>query len=171
MKRLSRFFAIGLGLASMSSFNAAFADDFKVGVALPVTGWAASYGAAFQQGIQLYGEEHTSESKTFTFLIEDSQYDGNKTVAATQKLARIDNADLIFVWGDTPSKVAAPLGNQIKKPILTISFDSVAQDRPYVASLTIPLAKCKDVLAQFLKQRNWSKLGVDYIVALGTKVS
>lgn len=160
MKQSHRAFPKSLFLIVLFSFSSAFADTFKVGVALPITGWAAAYGAAFQKGLQLFSEEHSSEYKALSFSIEDSQYDGNKTVTAIQKLARIDNADLIFVWGDSPSHVAAPIGDQIKKPILTISFDSVATGRPYVASLTIPLAKFKDILAEFLKQRNWSRMGV-----------
>lgn len=136
------------------------AEPYKVGLSVPLTGWAATYGSVFQNGLQLFQEENPASSQEIKFIYEDSQYDGPRVVTSVKKLTEIDDVDILFVWGDTPSQISAPLASQLKKPMFTISFDSVAKNRPNVASLTIPLDGYKQIVSNFLAERHWGKIGV-----------
>ena len=89
--------------------NAAYAEPIKVGMTLQLTGKLGGYGAAFRNGVELFQEEDAESQKQVTFIFDDSQYDGTKIASAVRKLASVDKVDLLYVWGVTPSQVAAPI--------------------------------------------------------------
>lgn len=132
----------------------------KVGVTLPLSGGLSPYGNAFRQGLQLFQEEHPEDSAKVTFLLDDSQYDGSKVVSSIRKLASVDKVDLLYVWGATPSEVAAPIAQQMRKPLLALTVDAVAKDRPYVAAMQLPLESLRVVLVEFLQKQQIKTTGV-----------
>jgi ABC-type branched-subunit amino acid transport system substrate-binding protein len=119
--------------------NVAYAEPIKVGMTLPLTGKLGGYGAAFRNGVALFQEEDVQSQKQVTFIFDDSQYDGTKVASAVRKLAAVDKVDLLYVWGVTPSQVAAPIAQQSGVPLLAMTTDPVSKGRPGVASLQLTL--------------------------------
>ncbi len=66
----------------------------KVGVILPLSGDAASYGHQFQRGLNLAAQKSALE-----FIWEDSRFDSATALSAFQKLTRIDNVDFLISFG------------------------------------------------------------------------
>ncbi len=152
-----------LSLAIFSLVSICQAEDqqrlFTVGVAIPLTGMAASYGEAFQQGMQLYGEEHPGQATTTRLIFEDHQYDGMKTVSAVRKLGQIDKVDFMVVWGVNPAGVAAPLAEQIKTPMLTVTSEPVAKGRSLVATFRLQITAFFKLTQQILAKYNIKRPG------------
>ena len=113
------------------------AEPFKVGVSLPLSGFAAAYGTALRQGLTLFNEEHPEAAQRLLIIYDDHQYDGGRTVASVRKLSEVDRVNFLVVWGVTPSGVAAPLADSLAAPMLTVTTEPVAKGRPTVASFRL----------------------------------
>ncbi len=135
-------------LASLFAFaSLVSAEPLKVGVALPLTGMAATYGKALQQGIELYLEDHPENRSSLQFIYEDHAYDGAKTVTAVRKLNSVDHVSHILVWGITPSGVAAPLAGPKMAPMLLVTSEDLAKGKPQLAVLRLMLG---DLITQMV---------------------
>lgn len=143
----------------------ALAAPRKVGLTLPLSGGLSAYGDAFRRGLELYQEENPDSSAKVQFTLDDSQYDGSKVAASVRKLTTVDKVELLYVWGVTPSQVAAPIAQQAGVPLLAMTVDPVSKDRPLVASLQLPIESLKTTILQFLRASKISRTGV-----IGTEV-
>jgi ABC-type branched-subunit amino acid transport system substrate-binding protein len=140
--------------------NVAYAEPIKVGMTLPLTGKLGGYGAAFRNGVELFQEEDAESQKQVTFIFDDSQYDGTKVASAVRKLAAVDKVDLLYVWGVTPSQVAAPIAQQSGVPLLAMTTDPVSKGRPGVASLQLPLEALQSAISHFVSDHNFKTTGI-----------
>lgn len=138
----------------------AYASPHKVGLTLPLSGNLSAYGEAFRNGVDLFKEEKPDASTNVTFLLEDSQYDGAKVASSVRKLADVDKVDLLYVWGITPSQVAAPIAQQAGVPLLAMTTDPVSKGRSWVASLQLPLETLQSAILQFIFDRKFKTTGV-----------
>ncbi len=69
----------------------------KIGVILPLTGNAATYGVSAKEGIDLALEElNVAQKRKLELVYEDDQCDPEKAVSAAQKLINIDNVKIII---------------------------------------------------------------------------
>jgi branched-chain amino acid transport system substrate-binding protein len=97
-------------LLALAIANAAAADDVKIGVTLPLTGFAASYGEDAKRGADLAVEQANAaggiKGEQVKLIVEDDQGIGKAGVAATQKLASVDKVAVIV--GGMMSSVALP---------------------------------------------------------------
>lgn len=138
----------------------AYAEPIKVGMTLPLTGKLGGYGAAFRNGVQLFQEENAEGQKQVAFIFDDSQYEGTKVASAVRKLAAVDKVDLLYVWGVTPSQVAAPIAQQSGVPLLAMTTDPVSKGRPGVASLQLTLESLKSAISHFVSAHNFKTTGI-----------
>lgn len=80
------------------------ADDasprISVGVILPLTGTAASYGEQFRQGLEL-----AAKSGRFDFIYEDSHFDSATALTAWRKLTDHDRIDYLISFGGATCEV------------------------------------------------------------------
>src|SRR5687768_4373793 len=95
--------ALALGLA-----GAAASADVTIGMTLPLTGYAASYGEDAKRGAELAVERANAaggiKGQKVQLLIEDDAGVGKSGVAATQKLLGVDKVPVII--GGMMSSVA-----------------------------------------------------------------
>jgi branched-chain amino acid transport system substrate-binding protein len=98
-----------VGLAGGLICTPAWAD-IKIGVTLPLTGYAASYGEEAKRGAELAAEQTNSaggiKGEKIQLLVEDDAGAGKTGIAATQKLLGVDNVPVII--GGMMSAVALP---------------------------------------------------------------
>jgi ABC-type branched-subunit amino acid transport system substrate-binding protein len=134
------------------------AQDYRVGVALPLSGPTQTYGVALQRGITLFTEEHAGSS--LRFIYEDHQYQGAQTLSSARKLSEIDKVDLLLVWGVTPSGVAAPISPTLRAPLFTITTEPVAKDRPRSASLRLMISTFVDLTKQSIHKHQIKRFGL-----------
>ncbi len=138
----------------------AYASPRRVGLTLPLSGNLSAYGTAFRNGIEFFTEENPKVSSKVTFLLDDSQYDGTKVASSIRKLINIDKVDLLYVWGVTPSQVAAPIAQQSGVPLLALTTDPVSKARPWVASLQLPLETMKSTILGFISDSKLKRTGI-----------
>jgi len=100
-------------VASLLAFaltNAASAADVKIGVTLPLTGFAASYGEDAKRGAELAVDQANAaggiKGDQIKLVIEDDEGIGKSGIAATQKLVGVDKVTVIV--GGMMSSVALP---------------------------------------------------------------
>lgn len=97
-------------LAGFAFTNAAAAADIKIGVTLPLTGFAASYGEDAKNGAELAVDQANAaggaKGDQFKLVVEDDEGIGKSGVSATQKLISIDKVPVIV--GGMMSSVALP---------------------------------------------------------------
>jgi len=90
--------------------NASASADIKIGVTLPLTGYAASYGEDARRGVELAVDQTNAaggiKGQKIQLVIEDDAGAGKVGVAATQKLVSIDKVPVII--GGMMSSVALP---------------------------------------------------------------
>lgn len=132
----------------------------KVGLTLPLSGNLSAYGEAFRKGLELFKEEKPDASTQVTFLLDDSQYDGAKVATSIRKLTDFNKVDLLYVWGITPSQVAAPIAQQVGVPLIAMTTDPVSKYRPSVASLQLPLETLQSAILRFISARKFKTTGI-----------
>jgi branched-chain amino acid transport system substrate-binding protein len=108
-------------------------QPLKIGVILPLTGQVAGMGIAFRNGIDLFLEQRQVPAGA-QFLYEDSGYDGKRAVTALHKLRSADKADLVIVWGNTPSGACAPVAERLQAPLIAVTMNPDARGRRYVVT-------------------------------------
>ena len=151
---------VALILLLIVRLNIACAETIPVGVSLPLTGMAASYGTAFRQGLDLYLEEHPAEQGKIKLIYDDHQYEGARVVASVRKLTEIDHARLLLVWGAMPSDIASPLTRQFGVPMFVVTFQPNAKDKPLVAAFESPTDRYVGLMQRIVKEKPVRKIGI-----------
>lgn len=90
----------------------------KVGLILPLSGPAASYGIACRNGFEMAREEGLGQH--LEAIYEDDQFMPAKTVSAFKKLVLVDKVDVIISIGSTNANAIAPLAE--KEQILMFAW-------------------------------------------------
>jgi branched-chain amino acid transport system substrate-binding protein len=100
-------------VASLLAFafaHGASAADVKIGVTLPLTGFAASYGEDAKRGADLAVDQANAaggvNGDKVQLVVEDDQGIGKAGVSATQKLVSVDKVPVIV--GGMMSSVGLP---------------------------------------------------------------
>jgi branched-chain amino acid transport system substrate-binding protein len=154
---------IALGLSSA----AAAAADIKIGVTLPLSGYAASYGEDAKRGADLAVEQANAaggiKGGKIQLIVEDDKGVGKDGVSATQKLVSVD--DVPVVIGGMMSSVALPASRITReKKIVYISTMSSHPDLTspggYIYRLAGSDAKIGAAEADFTAQKLKAKTAV-----------
>ena len=133
----------------------------KVGIILPLSGSLSAYGAASRNGLQLAVNDNPEGFNDIEFFYEDSAYEGKKSVSSFHKLINIDKADLIYIWGDTPSASIAPIVKQKKIPTVVISTDSTLNvDNRWVITFQSGMDEFGRILSSHLIQSHIEKIAI-----------
>ncbi len=108
----------GLNYTGFFSASTVSNDSIKVGVILPLTGGAASYGVPMNNAILLAVEEINQSGgingKKIRLLIEDGKGDSKEAVNAANKLINIEKVSVIFTGTSSESLAVAPIVNSNK---------------------------------------------------------
>lgn len=122
---ISVLFLFGCDTANTGSSQAAEPGKVKIGVMLPLTGDAASYGTGIQRGIELAIAD--AKLTNVDVIFEDSKCDGKEAVTAINKLISVDK--VVAIVGEVCSSAtlaAAPIANQHSVPLISPSSTSPA---------------------------------------------
>lgn len=112
-------------------------EKVKVGVLLPLSGFAAVAGEPARDGFFMALEE--ANELPFEYVIEDYQSDVKKAVTAATKLIEVDDVDVIIgpVWNEF-AEVVSPIS--VEKKVLFVSpwlgGEPAWMDSPYLFSAT-----------------------------------
>jgi branched-chain amino acid transport system substrate-binding protein len=133
----------------------------KIGVILPLSGDAASYGLSLKSGMDLavtYANKTTSDQPHFELLYEDSKAEPSAAVTAFQKLITVDQVKVV-IGPFTSSEVLAiaPVAEERRVVLLapTASAPSITRAGDYIFRITPSDEFDGGVLARFAA----SKLG------------
>lgn len=109
-----------LGIMAIAPFVAHAEDKnvFNVGVIIPLTGDLADYGSSIQRGFELAVSSTPQKFSNIHFVFEDSRYDANTAVSALNKLRTMNDADLYYAWGVSPTEAIIPITEANKLPLL-----------------------------------------------------
>ncbi len=95
-------------------------ETIKIGAVIPLTGPAADYGQGFEKALQLGIEKIEKEYNVdVKLIIEDSQLDSTKSVAAAQKLINIDQVKAIIPGSSSETLAMAPIAEENKVLLIT----------------------------------------------------
>ena len=148
-------------LASCWAPSLAFgADRIKLGVSLPLSGEAASYGTDLKNALIFANEKLTGNS--YELIIEDDKCNGKSAVTVAQKLVTVDHVAGVLGFGCSGALLAAaPIYEQAKIPVVTSCATAAAVSKAgdYIFR-TVPSDElAATVLADYIAKKH-AKLGV-----------
>jgi ABC-type branched-subunit amino acid transport system substrate-binding protein len=121
-----------LGIVSISSLVQAESATKKIGLIASLSGFAAPYGAAVQQGVELALSEQTKTGASFELLVQDDQSDPGKVLSAYRYLKDVKGVD-IFIAGSWWVRSLAQITERDGIPLLSCE---TMQDADFVPSST-----------------------------------
>jgi len=141
------------------SWTSAYAEPFKVGVILPLSGPAAMYGGACVNAGSLFKLDRPDNN--IEFIVEDSRFEAPITISAYNKLVGNDKVDIIYVWGAGPAAAVAPIAEIKKHPIVLMTGDSRdIKGRKFAISFVNHLKEFSLKLLEELRRRNKKKVAI-----------
>lgn len=136
------------------------ADDFKVGVLIPMSGIVSDYGDAIRNGIMLALKERP-ELTNVKFIFEDTRYDIKTSISGLNKLKDQDNVDLIYVFGTNSSIVLSPIAEEKKLPMFALSGEpDVISNKKYVVDFHNRLEDMSIEMLNYLRSKGLKKIGI-----------
>jgi branched-chain amino acid transport system substrate-binding protein len=138
----------------------AVADRVRIGVILPLSGEAASYGTQFKSGIEL-----SPNFSQFDFIFEDSRFDRNTALTAFQKLKTIDRVSAVISFGGATCEVLNREAQRVK--IIHISAGCNTAEFKTPESFNFRLDVNEDIAAtqsaEYLADQKIKKISLVYI--------
>ncbi len=155
--------AAGAATALAVAASAAQADDFKIGLILPMTGQQQSTGKQESAGAKLYMQQHgdTVAGKKIQLIIKDDSAVPDNTKRLAQDLIVNDKVNVLAGFGVTPAALAvAPLATEAKIPeIVTAAGTSIITERsPYIARTSFTLAQSTVPMADWAAKNGIKKV-------------
>lgn len=141
--------------AEVGSASASSDDAVKVGVILPLSGDAASFGDAFRKGMTLGIEKLSSQTaKRINFIYEDDGMQPKNSVSAFNKLVTTKDIDILVNVSSGTGKALAPLAEDQKLPFIAVASDArVSAGRNYVFNFWVtPEEEARVALPEALKR-------------------
>ncbi|MBI5393484.1 penicillin-binding protein activator [Candidatus Woesearchaeota archaeon] len=141
----------------------ATAEVVKIGVMLPLSGDAASFGESIKKGIELAKKEMKLDNVKLVY--EDTKCSGKDAVTGINKLITVDGVKAVI--GEVCSSAtlpAAPIANQYEVPIISPSSSSpkIKDAGDYVFRV-IPSDDFQGVFAAtVVNKKGFKKLGILY---------
>ncbi len=183
MKKMSLFFGLAAALllvgGGCAKYNGSSTGDatgsnpeegieqqekIKIGVMVPLTGDAASYGESVKKGVELAKKQFKAENVELVY--EDSKCDGTQSVSSINKLISIDK--VVAIIGELCSDAtlpAAPIAEQNK--VVMISPASTAPNLTQAGDYifrTVPSDASQGTFgAKLVAAKEYKKLAVLYV--------
>jgi hypothetical protein len=104
----------------------------KIGLIASLSGFAAPYGAAVQQGVELALSEHRKTGASIELIVQDDQSDPNKVLSAYRYLKDAKGVDLLIA-GSWWVRSLVKISERDRIPLLSCE---TMQDADFVASPT-----------------------------------
>lgn len=159
MKLVSSFFSFGTVILLLCQIAAA--EAFKVGFVLPLTGAAADYGEAIENGVQLAVKDRPELFTDIRFEFEDAAYDTKMAITAFNNLADEKKVSLAVTWGVPFCKALAPIAESRKIPLVGICLDpTIAKDKSYVLRFKNTLDEMMQAQTTYLDNKGVKKIGI-----------
>lgn len=137
----------------------AYAEPFKVGLILPLSGSVAEFGDAVKNGVDLFKADYPNNN--LTFFYEDSRYDGPTSISAFNKLIGSDKVDIVYTWGSAPSAVIAPIAEFKKFPAVLMSGDKeIVKDKKFSIDFSNDLEEFSKVELEELRRKGHKKFAI-----------
>ena len=142
------------------------AGTIKIGVILPMTGEAGTYGQNAQKGVEIALEKVNKENinSKLEAIYEDSQMDPKKAVSAAQKLVDIDKVKYIVGFSSGEMLAICPITEANK--VLFIGSGSspeISKCGDYTFRDSISDIYQGKELARIISSKNYKKVAVLYI--------
>ena len=133
---------------------------YKVGAILPLSGDAASWGKACQNGIKLaYDSLDAATRNKIDIVFEDDALQPNKAVAALQKLSSVEHVGAAISYGSGASMALAPIVEEKNIPTVAIASDvRIVKDKKYVFNFWVTPEMEADVLINEVRQKKYKRL-------------
>ena len=120
---------------------------FRIGVILPLTGEASSFGNAAKNGMLLGKEDLLSSKKSVELTFEDDGMEPKRSVTAFRKLLDGDHVDVVICWSSPTCNSVASIAESAKIPLLGIASDAaVSRGRSFAFNFWVT----PDVLTKLL---------------------
>lgn len=152
MKKITLFI-----LLSFIFTNSSFADDqFKIGVALALTGEGANAGNACKNGITLALEHLPEDLKNKVSVeLEDDGMVPKNTVSAFNKLVDLSKVNAMISFTSGCSNSVAPLAEKKQIPLLAIATDpKVVKDKKFAFNIWVtPETESKLLAEEIIKRK------------------
>jgi branched-chain amino acid transport system substrate-binding protein len=118
MKYLS-YFALTLTLCFATSYSyAEDSQEFNLGIIIPLSGDLAEYGVAIKNGFELAKKVSPQDFTNIRFQYADSKYDGKTAVTALHELRALNQIQLYYLWGVSPTEATLPIAESFKLPVI-----------------------------------------------------
>ncbi len=145
---------------SLFASQTLYAESYKLGAILSLTGETANIGEACKNGIDMAVESLDADMKSsISVLYEDDELKTKNTISAFNKLATRDNIDAVLTFSSGTSKAIAPLADRRQIPLIAIASDpAVVKGSEYAFNLWVtPEEQVKHIFEE-AKRRGYKKI-------------
>lgn len=135
----------------------------SVGVILPLSGSAASFGEGIRQAIELaYARLPLEKRDRINLVIEDDGFITARSVSAFQKLVSRDNIEIVFVVGSGAGHGVAPIAQSKGIPMIAIgaSDSKIVKGRDYAFLHWVAPEFEAKVLVDEIVRRDYKRLSL-----------
>lgn len=143
-------------------------EDCRIGVNLPLTGMAASWGSELRKGLDAAFAAYNDTTSTHPALViyEDNQFNARQAVNITKKFLEVDQVSLVMT-GYTPLvKATMDMVNQAGTPFLATltSAGGITEGKPWVFRDFILESAYMPVMADFAFRSDGLRKGSSLVV-------
>jgi branched-chain amino acid transport system substrate-binding protein len=93
-------------------------QEFNLGIIIPLSGDLAEYGVAIKNGFELAKKDSPQDFTNIKFHYSDSKYDGKTAVTALHELKALNQIQLYYLWGVSPTEAMLPIAESFKLPVI-----------------------------------------------------
>ncbi len=139
-----------------------YAEPYKIGVILPLSGEAASFGESAKKGINLaYDSLAIENQEKIKIIFEDDALSPSKSVSAFNKLNTQNKIDAVVLFSSGVSNAVAPLAEKNKKLMLAIASDKkFLKNKKFVFNHWVTPEKESSVLIDEMQRRGYKRFAM-----------
>ena len=160
--KLAAALSIVTALLLLNSIAGAEPTAYKLGMILALSGDAANFGKAAQNGATLAMESlPQAERARIKLTFEDDGFKAANSVSAFHKLVSIDKIDALICWSSGTCSAVAPLAEAAHLPTLAIASDAaISKGRSFLANLWVTPEEETKILVPEAVRRGIRKVAI-----------
>ncbi len=157
-----KFFTLILFVPLFFVLDRSFADSsLKIGVILPLSGQAASFGRSTQNGVSMAVSDKIKEGNKLEVIFEDDAMKSSNTLAAYSKLTMINKVDAVICFASNTCNSVNRLAEKDGIPLIAIASDkTISKDKSYVFNLWVTPEVQNDALYGLLSAKGLNRVAV-----------
>lgn len=136
-------------------------SKFKIGVIIPLTGNAASYGDRIKKAVLFaHSKLPKAQADKIELRIEDDQLQSSSAVSAFKKLTGVDQVNAVIAFTSGAGNALAPIAEKSQIPLIVIAASdfNVVKDRTFVFTHWVMPELEAQEMARELKKRDYKKI-------------